>query len=98
MEVLSLAVELRKRERVSSAAACTKAWRIQNEYPDQLRRAAEAWAENSKIPPVEVANLTLEKVMQQARISVPEALEILYIIHKDEAAGKTLLMRCTPKD
>ena len=98
MLLSSLAVQLTLREKVSAPIAYSWAWRIQNEYPEDLRLAAEAWAENRALPEIDVTGISLQQVLLQTGDSVPNALELLYIVSKDPAEGRTLLARCTKRD
>ena len=98
MHILALSLQLRKEERVSPLAAHSWAWRIQNEYPEALRLAAEAWAQGEQIPAVEITGITLEQVLRQTGDRVPGALELLYVMSRDPAKGRDLLARSTRRD
>lgn len=98
MILSSLAVQLSTKEMLQPAAAYALAWRIQNEYPEDLRQAAELWAEDKPVPHVEVTGLSLEQIRRQAGLSVPKALDILYILSKSPTDGRSILTRCARRD
>lgn len=98
MTVSALAVQLCRRNNMSSVAAYSAAWRILNEYPPELRSAAEAWAENRDLPEVSVNDISLSLVINNTGENVPAALELLYVISKDPDNGIELLCLCTKHD
>lgn len=98
MVLSSLAVQLCEKELLQPAAAYAWAWRIQNDYPEDLRQAAELWAEGKPVPNVEITEISLEQIQRQTGISVPTALDILYVLSKSPADGRTILTRCMRRD
>lgn len=98
MTVSALAVQLTLREKAAAPNAYSWAWRILSEYPESLRLAAEAWAEEKELPEVSITEITLEQVLRRTGSSVPQALELLYVISKDPSEGRNLLARCTRRD
>ena len=98
MVLSSLAAQLCVKEMLRPAAAYALAWRIQNEYPEDLRQAAELWVEDKPVPNVEVTEISLERIQRQAGLSVLEALEILYILSKSPTDGRSILTRCARRD
>lgn len=98
MHILALSLQLRKEEKISPLAAHSWAWRIQNEYPEPLRRAAEAWAQGEAVPDVDVTGITLQQVCRRTGESVPAALELLYVMYRDPSEGRDLLARTAPRD
>lgn len=80
------------------AVAYALAWRMQNEYPEDLRQAAELWAEDKPVPNVAVTGITLEQIQEQTGISVPGALDILYVLSKSPTDGRTILTRCMRRE
>lgn len=98
MHILALSLVLCQKEGISPLVAHSWAWRIQNEYPESLRQAAEAWAMGEEIPPAEVVGETLDQVIRQTGANVPEALELMYVMSRDPAEGLDLLARSTRRD
>ena len=98
MLLSSIAVQLSSREMIPPAVAYAWAWRIENEYPDELRQAAELWAENNPLPTVEVTGITLDQILEQTGVSIPAAIDILYVLSKSPADGRMILTRCARRD
>lgn len=98
MLLSSIAVQLAKKEYAAPASAYVWAWRIQNEYPPELRAAAERWAEGLPEEPVTAAGVTLDGVRRRTGASVPQALELMYVLYRDPVEGNRLLDRCTRRD
>ena len=98
MVLSSLVTQLCAKEMLQPAAAYALAWRIQNEYPADLRQAAELWAEDKPVPNVEVTEISLEQIQRQTGISVLGALDILYVLSKSPTDGRTILTRCARRD
>ena len=98
MLLSSIAVKLSTEEKIQPAVAYAWAWRIQNEYPDELRQAAECWVENKTLPQIEVTGISLEQVMAQTGMSVPAGIDILYVLTKSPTDGRTILTRCAHRD
>ena len=71
MTVSALAVQLTLREKVAAPNAYSWAWRIQNEYPESLRLAAEAWAEEKELPEVSITEITLAEVAYIPSTKIP---------------------------
>jgi len=98
MLLSSLALQLSAKEMLQPAAAYALAWRIQNEYPEDLRQAAELWAEDKPVPNVAVTGISLEQIQNQTGTSISEALDILYVLSKSPTDGRTMLTRCARRD
>lgn len=93
MQLSTLAVQLLTREHADAPNSWVWAWRIENEYPPTLRAAAEAWARQQPVPPVEAAGVSLAQIQQATGVSVPQALELLYVCTKNPGDGLQLLSR-----
>ena len=99
MLLSSIALQLVQQEHVSPTQAYAWAWRIQNEYPPALQAAAERWAEGLPAEPAtEAGEMSLEVIQQRSGATVPQALELLYVLHRDPVEGRQLLARCTRRD
>ena len=94
----ALSLALMDKELISAAEASCWAWRIQNDYPPELRAAAEAWAQEEAVPSMEVTGITLEQVRRMTGEDVPHALEFLYVISRDPVEGRDVLARSTLRD
>ena len=90
MRMIQLANEIVRRSRCSNAAASAMAWRILNQYPENLSSAAFSIA-RGETPDVTADAFSLKDVMSITGLKDYEALEILYIVGEDAAAGSKLL-------
>lgn len=97
MRTIELANLLTRRFRLSRAAGCTTAWRILNEYPEELREAAVQLAKG-ETPTVTVRDLTVEEIAAMTGAGPLEALELMYVLTADKSAGETLLLRLSRHD
>ena len=93
-----IAQRLCESEFAPPAVAFAWAWRIKNQYPDQLARAAEDWVRNRPIEDVSVGKLALSTVQQMTGSTVPQALELMNLIEHDPIHGHAILAKCTIMD
>ncbi len=93
-----LALNIRQTANLGAVEAQVWAWRIENEYPEELRFAAEKWAENGQIPDIEIAEVTFDQVLRSTKASIQEAFELMYVLSRDPFAGTRLLENCTLRD
>jgi hypothetical protein len=93
-----LAMNLRETAKLGAVKAQVWAWRIENEYPEELRFAAEKWAENGQIPDIEIAEVTFDQVLRSTKASVTEAFELMYVLSRDPYAGTELFQDLILKD
>ena len=92
------ALALMKRTHVYPGNAWVQAWRIENEYPDDLRDAAEAWVEDRPVGDPQAAGRSLSDIRRSTGVSVPDALEFLYVLRHDPESGNLMLGNCTRRD
>lgn len=90
MRMIQLANAIIRCSHCSKAIASAMAWRILNQYPENLRTAAFALAQG-ELPEAKAGAFSLKDVMEITGLKDFEALEILYIIGEDAAAGGNLL-------
>ena len=73
-------------------------WRILNEYPEDLKNAARAWAAGEPVPDVEYGNISLEKIKKGTGADILNALDLLYIMSKDPISGNYIFSRTARRD
>lgn len=91
MKITTLALKLSEADTASSGMLYAWAWRILNEYPENLRAAVLKWAEGEPVPELEVNGMTLERALKISKASVPCAIEMLYVAGKDEREGLEMI-------
>ena len=78
----------------SPAASHVWKWRVINEYPENLKEAARAYAMGEAIPNVEYNGVTLEFITENAHLDFFNSLELLYIISSDPESGFEIFDSC----
>jgi hypothetical protein len=93
-----LAYGIVKKAKISPIMAKIIAWRVENEYPNDLRELVWAWIEGRDLPKVEYNNISMERAMNALNISNPlDAAELLYVMSKDPAEGYMIWMESLPR-
>lgn len=90
MNTLKLANEIIKQNRVSKGIAISWAWRINNEYPDDFKKAAADILEGKNYD-FSAGGTTLKEVMRISKTPALEALELLRIFCLDPASGGDII-------
>ena len=73
-------------------------WRIQNEYPEELKNLVRSWASNETLLKVEYNDVSLERILNGTSLNFLEAVDLLYILYKDPAAGYDIFSRSLRRD
>jgi len=92
-----LAAMLSTAELLPPVLAWTWAWRIEREYPEHLRAAANDWAEHREIQNARIA-AAIRSIQVATGCSIIAALELLAIEEKSEPEAQMLLARSTHRD
>lgn len=97
MSISSLAARLATEELLPPVLAWTWAWRIEKEYPEHLRRAANDWAVRRSIQNRRVA-ASIRTIQCATGCSLIAALELLSVEEKNAPDAMMLLARTTLRD
>lgn len=97
MSISLLAAMLATEELLPPVLAWTWAWRIEREYPEQLREAANAWAEHKEIQNGKLA-AAIRSIQIATGCSLIAALELLAVEEKSKSDAMMLLARSTHRD
>lgn len=92
-----LVTALMKKAGFNGSEAYCRAWRIENEYPPQLKTAAEQWLRD-ETPEMEVEGYRLSTLLSCTGGNVPKALELMYVLSKDVSEGLNIVAYCSPRD
>lgn len=94
-----LATLLNKKSKLNFGVCKVLQWRILNEYPEELQDLVIAWACEKPLPKVEYSGLTIEKIQKTMYFNeFIDAVELMYIMHKDPIKGHDIWARSLPRD
>ena len=62
-------------------------WRILNEYPEDLKLLIFEWVKGHEIPDIEYNGVSLQTILDNTYFEFLDAVDLLYIMHKDPASG-----------
>lgn len=98
MSLSQLALILCQKLLLKPSEGFCRAWRVLNEYPQELKDALLSWAQDADLPHTQISGFELQRVMEQGGLSAPDALEIMYVMSRSLNDGVAILSRCTPRD
>lgn len=87
-----------RKAKVTLSEAAIWLWRVLNEYPADLQGTVRAWAGGQDIPKVEHNNVSLERILAGTSLGFMDAIDLLYILSRDPAAGYDIFQRSLGRD
>lgn len=67
-------------------------WRILNEYPDDLQKLVVDWLSDRQLPETGYNNVSIQRILNGTPFAFLDAVDLLYILYKDPAAGYMIFM------
>ena len=87
-----------RKGKISPALAVKWKWRILNEYPEDLQQLVFAWAEDRSLPNIEYNDVSLERILNGTFFEFLDAVDLLYILHKDPKSGYEIFLDSIIRD